>query len=281
MPKKKNNTSDLVNQYLEESDRKISDTSKKTYKGIGENIPFNIQTNSQATIIKKLKELVENPNTQSLYLNLILLVRQHLNEETDKLVKHRNTLREAITELRKSKLGELATNMPNQKELENQLDAMTGIQYIINYLFLHYGLRNKDLNLKIGKGEETNNENYIYGKGKNSVILEINDYKTDGTYGKKELKIQDKKFIQEFKGLKLNNGDYILSKKNGDKMGVSTFNEKVKALSINNLGETTIFKVVVADLLEKKDFKRIEDLAKTRGTSLSTIMRSYNIYNTE
>tara|TARA_R110002110_G_scaffold179682_3_gene385225 strand:+ start:1347 stop:2189 length:843 start_codon:yes stop_codon:yes gene_type:complete len=280
MPKKKNNTSDLVNQYLEESDRKISDTSKKTYKGIGENIPFNIQTNSQATIIKKLKELVENPNTQSLYLNLILLVRQHLNEETDKLVKHRNTLREAITELRKSKLGELATNMPNQKELENQLDAMTGIQYIINYLFLHYGLRNKDLNLKIGKGEETN-ENYIYGKGKNSVILEINDYKTDGTYGKKELKIQDKKFIQEFKGLKLNNGDYILSKKNGDKMGVSTFNEKVKALSINNLGETTIFKVVVADLLEKKDFKRIEDLAKTRGTSLSTIMRSYNIYNTE
>ena len=280
MPKKKNNTSDLVNQYLEESDRKISDTSKKTYKGIGENIPFNIQTNSQATIIKKLKELVENPNTQSLYLNLILLVRQHLNEETDKLVKHRNTLREAITELRKSKLGELATNMPNQKELENQLDAMTGIQYIINYLFLHYGLRNKDLNLKIGKGEGED-ENYIYGKGKNSVILEINDYKTDGTYGKKELKIQDKKFIQEFKGLKLNNGDYILSKKNGDKMGVSTFNEKVKALSINNLGETTIFKVVVADLLEKKDFKRIEDLAKTRGTSLSTIMRSYNIYNTE
>ena len=174
MPKKKNNTSDLVNQYLEESDRKISDTSKKTYKGIGENIPFNIQTNSQATIIKKLKELVENPNTQSLYLNLILLVRQHLNEETDKLVKHRNTLREAITELRKSKLGELATNMPNQKELENQLDAMTGIQYIINYLFLHYGLRNKDLNLKIGKGEETN-ENYMVRRNSKSKIR--NSYK--------------------------------------------------------------------------------------------------------
>jgi hypothetical protein len=279
MPKKKNNTSELVKQYLEESDRKIGDTSKKTYEGIGLNIPFNIQTNSQTTIIKKLKELVDNPNTQSLYLNLIILVRTHLNEETDKLVKHRNALRKDITDLRKSKLGELKKDLPTKEELTNQLDNMVGIQYIINYLFLHFGLRNRDLNLKIGKGDNKDS-NFIYVKGKN-IVLDINDYKTDGSYGAKELKVPDKKFIQEFKGLKLNNGDYILAKKNGEKMKVSTFNEKVKALSFNNLGETTIFKVLIADLIDRKDYKRIEELVKTRGTSLSTILKSYNIYNTE
>jgi len=278
MPKKKNNTRELVAQYLEESDRKITDTSKKTYMGIGDNIPFNIQTNSQTTIIKKLKELVDNPNTQALYLNLIILVRQHLKEETDKLVKHRNTLRKDITELRKSKLGELKNDLPTKEELMNQLNNFTGIQYIINYLFLHFGLRNRDLNLKIGKGEDKDT-NYIYVKGKNA-ILDINDYKTDGSYGAKQLKINDAKFVKELKGMGLKDGDFILAKKNGEKMKVSTFNEKVKALSLNNLGETTIFKVLIADLIDKKDFAKIEELVKTRGTSLSTILKSYNIHNT-
>ena len=279
MPKKKNNTSDLVKQYLEESERKITDTSKKTYEGIGLNIPFNIQTNSQTTIIKKLKELVENPNTQSLYLNLIILVRQHLKEETDKLEKHRNTLRKDITELRKSNLGKLKTDLPKKEELINDLENMNGIQYIINYLFLYYGLRNRDLNFKMGKGENKDT-NYIYVKGKNA-ILDINDYKTDGTYGAKEIKISDKKFIKELKGLKKNDGEFLIAKRNGEKMSVSTFNEKIKALSFSNLGETTIFKILIADLIDKKDYPKIEELVKTRGTSLSTILKSYNIYNTE
>tara|TARA_R110002020_G_scaffold173645_1_gene364565 strand:+ start:5512 stop:6351 length:840 start_codon:yes stop_codon:yes gene_type:complete len=279
MPKKKNNTSELVKQYLEESDRKITDTSKKTYEGIGLNIPFNIQTNSQTTIIKKLKDLAHNPNTASLYLNLIILVRQHLKEETDKLVKHRNNLRKDITELRKSKLGELKKDLPKKKDLMDELENMNGIQYIINYLFLYYGLRNRDLNFKMGKGENKDT-NYIYVKGKNA-ILDINDYKTDGTYGAKQIKISDKKFINELKGLKKNDGDFIMAKRNGEKMSVSTFNEKVKALSIGNLGETTIFKILIADLIDNKAYHKIEELVKTRGTSLSTILKSYNIYNTE
>jgi len=279
MPKKKNNTSELVKQYLEESDRKISDSSKETYIHVGSKLPFNIQTNSQTTIIKKLKELVQNPNTQSLYLNLIILIRQHVKEETDKLVKHRNTLRKDITDLRKDKLGDLKKHIPKKDELMNQLENLNGIQYIINYLFLNFGLRNRDLNFKMGKGEDKDT-NYIYVKGKNAILL-IHDYKTDKTFGTKEIKVKDPNFIKELKGLGVDNGQYILAKKNGEKMKVSTFNEKIKSLSLNNLGETTIFKVIIADLIEKKDFTRIEELVKTRGTSLSTILKSYNIYNTE
>ena len=56
MPKKKNNTLELVETYLEESSRPISQSTKQTYKAIGTSIPFNIQTNSQKTIVSKLKE---------------------------------------------------------------------------------------------------------------------------------------------------------------------------------------------------------------------------------
>ncbi len=67
--------------------------------------------------------------------------------------------------------------------------------------------------------------------------------------------------------------------KDGGKLKISTFNERVKALSIDKLGETTIFKVLIADLLADKNFAEIEKLVETRGTSISTIMKSYNIHN--
>ena len=79
--------------------------------------------------------------------------------------------------------------------------------------------------------------------------------------------------------MNLKDGDWILAKRNGEKMKISTFNEKIKTLSLGGLGETTIFKVLIADLVDKKNFKKIEELVSTRGTSLNTIMKSYNIYN--
>ncbi len=277
MPKKKNNTLDLVVEYLAESSRPISDSTKQTYKAIGTSIPFNIQTNSQKTIVTKMKQLVENPNTASLYLNLIILVRGHLKEETDVLIKYRNTLRESIVSLRKKKLGEIKNTIPSKAELDEKLQELSGLPYIFNFLFINYGLRNKDMNFRVGKGDDKET-NYIHVKGKNAVLL-INDYKTDNTYGAKEIKIKDPKFVKELKDLKMEDGEYLLSKRNGDKLSVSTFNERVKSLSIDKLGETTIFKVLIADLLDKKDFAKIEELAKSRGTALSTIMKSYNVYN--
>ena len=62
---------DLMNEYIEKQD-KISDQTKKTYLQTAKTLPFNITT-SQPTIIKKLKELYNNPNTLSLYLNMIIL----------------------------------------------------------------------------------------------------------------------------------------------------------------------------------------------------------------
>ena len=50
-------------------------------------------------------------------------------------------------------------------------------------------------------------------------------------------------------------------------------------LSINNLGEAKMFKILIGHLLDKKDFNKIEELVKSRGTSMSTILKSYNVYS--
>ena len=64
MPKKTLNT-DIVNDYLDhikkDKEKNLSIQTLKTYENIGNNLPFNILTN-QNTIIKKLKDVYENPN---------------------------------------------------------------------------------------------------------------------------------------------------------------------------------------------------------------------------
>ena len=283
MPKVKNDTESLVKEYLDKYADKITEQTRRTYLSVGSRIPFNILT-TQPTIIKKLKEVDDNPNTTALNLNVIILVRRSNEEDTSKLVAYRNSLRERIVKLRKAKLAEIKHELPSIETLESLLKEMQGLPYVINYLFLRYGLRNKDINLLIVDKlpeEMDKNENYLVqqdGK-KKSASLYINDYKTDSSYGAKVIKIRDSRFNRELRKMGLKDGDYLFSKKNGGKMSLSTFNEKIKSMSLNNLGEAKIFKVLIAHLIDKKDYKKIEALVDTRGTSMTTIMKSYNIFN--
>ena len=269
---------DLMNEYIEKQD-KISDQTKKTYLQTAKTLPFNITT-SQSTIIKKLKELYNNPNTLSLYLNMIILVRRHLNLEHEKLIKLRNDLRDAIIKLRKENMTSTKSELPNYNEINEKLNELVGIRYILNYLLITYGLRNKDINLlyvnKLPSNKE--DENYLV-QTKNSIKLDINDYKTDSTFGNKSITITDKKFKDEINKLNLKDNTYILPKRDGSKLKLTSFNDKVLSLTIDGLGETRIFKILVKHLLDNKNFSKLEDLVNSRGTSLSTIMKSYNVYN--
>ena len=281
MPKK-NSSKEVIEKYLEKinQEKNVSEGTLKTYNNIAKSIPFNILT-SQKTIIKKLKESFDNPNTQQLNLNLIILVRRNEEQENDQLIKLRNKLRDEIQNKRKEGLKKLDEKLPSIEDVLNQLNESTGIRYIVNHLMLNNGLRNKDINLKfVKKLPEEKNENYIYKKGK-QIILYITDYKTQKSHGVKEIKINDEKFINEFKSLKLNENDYLLPMKDGTKItNISTFNDKIIGYTINKLGQTKLFKIRVKDLLNKKKYDEIEIIAKDRGTSLDMILKSYNLFNT-
>jgi len=279
MPKKKTN-SELLKSYIESRDN-ITEQTKKTYTHIANNLPFNVLT-SQQTIIKKLNDLYENPNTKALNLNMIILVRKHNEEETDKLIKFRNSLRDDIIKIRKEKMTETKNNLPSYNEIMGKLDDLKGINYLINFLFLKHGLRNKDINLIYVKKlpTEKEDENYLVHK-KNKVVLDINDYKTDKSFGSKTIDITDDRFIKELKDINAKDNTYIISKKNGEKLKLSSFNERLLNLSIDKLGEAKLFKILIAHLLDKKDFKKIEELVNSRGTSMNTIMKSYNIHNND
>jgi len=281
MPKVNNNNSGLIKEYLEhiKKEKSVSEGTLKTYKNIGESLPFSLLT-SQPVLIKKLKDLYSNPNTLQLYLNMIILVRRFKDEDTDKLIKLRNSLRDEIIESRKKNLDELDDKLPKVDYIMDELNNLTGIRYILNYLIINHGLRNKDLNLQFLKTlPKDKTDNYILNKGKH-ILLDINDYKTEEKYGNKQIKITDEKFINEFKSLNLKNEDHLLSKKDKSKItNISTFNDKVLNLTIDKLGQNKIIKIVIKDLLNKKNFQKLEQLSLDRGTSLSVLLKSYNLHN--
>tara|TARA_R100001440_G_scaffold17797_2_gene29840 strand:+ start:473 stop:1330 length:858 start_codon:yes stop_codon:yes gene_type:complete len=284
MPKKKTNA-DLIKNYLEHiiKEKKVSQGTITTYKNIGESLPFNLLS-SQTTIITKLKDLYSNPNTLQLYLNMIILVRRYNDEETDKLIKLRNSLKDDIVKTRKEKLDKLDDELPSYDFIMKELDDATGSRYILNYLILNHGLRNKDLNLKYVKSlpsENNRDENYILIKPKD-VLLNINDYKTEKSHGSKEFKIKDTKFRNELKSLNLKNDDYLFSKRDGSKItNISTFNDKIINHTINRLGQNKLFKIVIKKLLNNKSFDTLEQLSKDRGTSMDVLLKSYNLENGE
>jgi len=162
----------------------------------------------------------------------------------------------------------------------DELNNLTGIRFILNYLIINHALRNKDLNLQFVKTlPKDKTDNYILNKGKH-ILLDINDYKTEDKYGNKQIKITDDKFINEFKSLGLKNEDYLLSKKDKSKItNISTFNDKVLNLTIDKLGQNKLVKIVIRDLLNKKKFQKLEQLSMDRGTSLSVLLKSYNLHN--
>jgi len=280
MPKKLTN-GNIVQEYLEhiKKEKKLSPQTLKTYDNIGNNLPFNILT-SQSTILKKLKDTYDNPNTLALYLNMIILIRKYKDEEIEKLIKFRNNLSESIKKERKNNLDILDDSLPSFDKIKSELHNLSGIQYLINYMMINHGLRNKDLNLKFVKSiPEESDENMIKIKGKNA-ILNINSYKTEKSHGEKDIKVSDLKFLQELKKLKLDDGDYLLSLKNGDKIkNITTFNDKIKKLTIGNLGQNKIVKVVIKHLLNNKQFDKLESLGRDRGTSMSVLLTSYNLEN--
>jgi len=281
----KTKNTELVAKYLDhiKSEKKLSDGTITTYTNIGKNLDFSIIL-SQKTLIQKLKDLYDNPNTLQLYLNMIILIRRYNDEPTEILVKLRNSLRDSIIKIRRENLSELDDKLPTKSYIIEQLNNMSGIRFVLNYLIIHHALRNKDMNLLIIENEKSMDDkdtNYmVINKKKKMIKLFINNYKTEDKYGTKEIKITDSEFYKNV--LKLYNekdSKFLMQLKNGDKIkSISTLNDKILNLTIDKLGQNRLVKIVIKDLINNKSFDKLEQLSRDRGTSLEVLLKSYNLY---
>jgi len=108
--------------------------------------------------------------------------------------------------------------------------------------------------------------------------LIINKYKTAGTYGKKTIIINNKRLAEEVAKLDLKDGD-ALFKLDGKPATSKTVAQRVRRMTINKLSEGEVAKIIVKHMIDNKNFEELRRVSRSRGTSMETLLSSYNVYD--
>jgi hypothetical protein len=241
----------------------VSDKTKEGYKNL-----FKILERDQYDFnsnVKKTETYLSNYpiRKQMDLLNVIIVIRKYLNKDIEQFRNLRDKLKPLLQNEVHNKLSALDVMSVSKfkTSMNNLYKNDMYLEYILNYLCFHYGVRNTDLDLSIG----IEADNYLM-KDKDKIIYYRRNYKTHDTYGDKHHTIKDKKFIDSYN--KLQNGPIF------DGLQITNF-LKNKLIMPENL----IFKMLIKHYEEKGNSKKIKQLATDRGTSIPTVLTNYNINN--
>jgi len=239
-----------------------------------------INETSEKKILETVEEQ-ENKNNQQAILNIGLLVRKLYGLSVKKLEEFREKLKVKLNEQIKKKNVELKETLPSYDDLIQYTEMLwensEWTDYIINYLLIHYQVRNEDLDFQIIKRKKDANDpdkNYMWlQSGKVTYIR--NRYKTDKTYGKKVNVITNKQFITAIRR--------VLGCQASDlKCGVFIPNRSAIAYYIQKatykqLGEGKYFRIVVNHYRNNLD--KLKEISDNRGTDIKTILSYYDVEN--
>ena len=258
------------------NEKEISDSSKKVYLSLlkrMQKVKFKIPTkaNEKLTYVKEHVSSFENPNTRLDMLNLIIVIRNVLELSVDKLKEYRSELKQQQKSHQVSKMSEAGEKLMSYVDFTKALGEAylkdEYKKYVVNYLMMRYGVRNKDLNLSIVKTKKEMNEgeNYLLLK-KDKVIYVRDDYKTHKTYGKKTHEIHDNIFHECVKKAGV-----------GKLIPEAQISNGLRKLYLNKMGEAKVFKMMIDHYYDKDEPASIKRLAADRGTSLSVVQGFYNV----
>jgi len=232
--------------------------------------------------MRKLFEKSEYADATKLQmLNLLIMVRRLELRPVASLEGMRNKLRKEIEAETKKQLPLL--DLPDYDAYFGELCPSDPQRYIVNSLIQIFGLRNLDMMMefvKFKRGEQLPNinRNYMVLQSRD-VLLEIRDYKTRVAYGVKKLRIVRKEHPQLVRCINeyVNAGHkFLLSKKNGEEIKKTSLHSHIRILT-NGHGSGTLFKTVVEHHRKNAHLNKLAELSKSRGTSLDTIVSSYNV----
>ena len=238
-----------------------------------------IQDATQDEILKKLKIFTDNPSSQFTFSIVPIMVRRQFKKDINLIEERRNELNaERICHIEKYKQEKSAT-LPSKKIIVDFTKTLFQnnqyFKFIINYLLITYGVRNKDIDVFItdGTGKKLTDRNLLIVK-KNEIEWIINDYKTVGTYGIKNIKIKSKPFMEAVKALPINSWLFGGS----THIAPTSLSTIVARNTYNKLTEGDYFKILIRDANKSSNTSKLLKLySESRGTSLESIMSNYDV----
>ena len=215
---------------------------------------------------------IEKASSRLDLLNLVIVLRTIQELPTDKLKQYRTELSKERLNNQVSKMSDLKDKLLSlhefQKELMKSYEEGEWAKFIVNYLMMTYGVRNMDTDVEIVKSKKDatdSNQNYLI-ISKDKVIWIRNKYKTVKTFGQQTHDITDPEFVRAVKKHGV-----------GRLFTEGQISNSIRKLLIDKMNEARIFKMLIDDAYDKKDTIRINELSKSRGTSISTIKSFYNV----
>ena len=215
---------------------------------------------------------IEKASSRLDLLNLVIVLRTIQELPTDKLKQYRTELSKERLNNQVSKMSDLKDKLMSlpefQKELMKSYENGEWAKFIVNYLMMTYGCRNADTDVEIVKNKKDatdSNQNYLI-ISKDKVIWIRNKYKTVKTFGQQTHEITDPEFVRAVKKHGV-----------GRLFTEGQISNSIRKLLIDKMNEARIFKMLIDDAYDKKDTIRINELSKSRGTSISTIKSFYNV----
>lgn len=259
-----------------------------------------IAETSEKKIIEILDN-IDNKNAEQALLNIALLVRKLNNLSVTQLENLREKNKQSLNKSIKEKNVKLKETLPSYDDLIEYMNYLYDkdeyTDYIINYLLINFQVRNQDLDFKIitRKKDATDlTKNYMWLQP-NKLTYIRNVYKTakyiapDGTdsgYGQKINIITEPKMITAFKKVsncqKNNDKNDTFSTRSVDNCGTFIPNKSAIAYYLQKstykqLGEGKYAKIVINHF--RNDIDKLKEISDNRGTSLTEILKSYDIEN--
>lgn len=256
-------------------DKDIGEKSKKVYisilsRLIKDGFKFPVKKVEKQAYVKEFLAKYDKPATRLDLLNVVIILRTELKLPTDKLKELRSVIRADRQTKNIKTMNDLGDKLPTLPEFETKMgeafDKEEYRKYIVNYMMKEYGVRNMDVDVFVvkKKGDVEEGKNYLVIQPKK--VLYIRDsYKTHKKYGRQEHTITDDRFIKAVK--KVGQGRLL----------VGSLQNALRKLQIDKLKESDVFKMIIDDAYDKKDTERINELSKTRGSSIPTIKGNYNV----
>lgn len=241
--------------------------------------------NTQNSHILKLVSLLSrgNPSSEFTILNIPIVVKKEYDMEITELDKRRIEL-EPLRKEHTNKILEYKSKiLPSLSILQDFTKSLYTddkfASYIVNYLLIKYGVRNKDLNVFITDDKKVidldKSINYLL-YSPTSVKFIRNDYKTVNTYGVKMHNITDKKFNTAISNLSMNTWLFTtIDNKQVDEKSLSGY---VTKHTYDGLNESDYFKINVRYALNSRSPKAsIVYLCENRGVSAEVVLDHYTI----
>ena len=240
-------------------------------------------------------DTVDNYGSQSLLLTIAMMIKADKEIDYKALLKHRELVRIELREKKwvdkEEKLEQLPSVKLLTKHLNKQYAQDNYRSYIINFLLIHYNVRNLDMNLivtddikeykALGKSGD---DNVLFAGKNNAIYYHRNKYKTKNTYGEKLIKLSNAKLSRVLKDYIAQqkffySGEiYLMARDDGTRISDESMSHYVTKYTYDGLTETDYNKIIITETIKDiEDYPKLKKISFNRGTGVTVLVEEYNL----